>query len=220
GQLGGDDLLRADVLPGRPPAGAVSGGGAGRGGADLQPVGRWAHPRAAGALGRDAVLRYLLRRLGWVLLVLLGVLTITYALMSFIPGDVAIFYAGPHASAQVIAETRHELGLDQPKIVQYARYLWLAVHGDFGQSATLDEPVLTAILQRVPATGLLALGVIVLEIGLAIIFGTLAALDEDGPIDRMVTWLAAMGVSLPGFWIGIVLLYLIAFKLKLLPLGG
>ena len=91
------------------------------------------------------MLRYLLRRLGWVLLVLLGVLTITYSLMSFIPGDVAIFYAGPHASAHVIAETRHALGLDQPKIVQYARYLCLALHGDFGQSATLacliHEPV-------------------------------------------------------------------------------
>jgi len=166
------------------------------------------------------VLRYLMRRLGWVVLVLLGVLTITYALMSFIPGDVAIYYAGPHASAQVIAETRHALGLDQPKIVQYVRYLWLALHGDFGQSATLDEPVLTAILQRVPATALLAATVIVLEIGLALACGILAALDEDGPLDRAVTGLATLGVSLPGFWVGMVLLYLIAFKLNLLPLGG
>src|SRR5947208_3897084 len=116
---------------------------------------------------------YLVRRVGWVLLVLLGVLTITYALMSFIPGDVAIFYAGPHASAQVIAETRHELGLDQPKIVQYLRYLWLALHGDFGQSATLDEPVLTAILQRVPATARVAATVSVPEMPLAVACGML-----------------------------------------------
>jgi peptide/nickel transport system permease protein len=166
------------------------------------------------------MLGYLARRLVWLVVVLLGVLTITYALISAIPGDVAIFYAGPHASPQVLAETRHLLGLDQPKIVQFVRYLWRVLHGDFGQSATLDEPVLTAILQRLPATALLAGTVILIEMVTALIFGTLAALREDGIIDRAVAALAALGVSLPGFWVGIVLLYLLAFRLQIFPLGG
>ena len=166
------------------------------------------------------MLNYLARRVVGVLVVALGVMTITFILTSAIPGDVAIFYAGPHATAQVIAETRHTLGLDQPKIVQYFKYLWLALHGDFGHSATLDEPVLTALFSRVPATALLAATVIVIEIAMAIVMGTLAALYRDGPIDRLVAGLAALGVSLPGFWVGIMLLYLVAFRLNLLPLGG
>ncbi len=166
------------------------------------------------------MLAYLTRRLGWLLVVLLGVLTITFILTSAIPGDVAIFYAGPHASPQMLAETRHNLGLDRPKIVQYVTYVWQVLHGNFGQSATLDEPVLQAILQRVPATALLAAAVIVIEIIMAVLLGTLAALNRDGPIDRLVAALAALGVSLPGFWIGIMLLFVVAFKLSLLPLGG
>jgi peptide/nickel transport system permease protein len=166
------------------------------------------------------MLNYLLRRLGGVLVVALGVLTLTFALISAIPGDVAIFYAGPHATAQAIAETRHALGLDQPKIVQYVKYLWEVLHGNFGHSATLDEPVLTAVLQRVPASALLAAAVIAIELTMALVLGTLAAIDRDGPIDRAVAGLAALGVSLPGFWIGLMLLYLVAFRLNLLPLGG
>ncbi len=166
------------------------------------------------------MLAYLVRRLGWLIVVLLGVMVITFTLVSLIPGDVAIYYAGPHASSQVIAETRHSLGLDQPKIVQFFRYLWLTLHGDFGQSATLQEPVLSAIMSRVPATAQLAVAVIFLEMVIAFIFGTLASLYPGSLIDRAVAALAALGVSLPGFWIGIMLLYVVAFKWSWLPLGG
>src|SRR5579884_3819328 len=126
------------------------------------------------------MIRYLLQRLGGLVVVLLGVLTITFILTSAIPGDVAVFYAGPHASAQVLAETRHALGLDQPKIVQYVKYLWQVLHGNFGESATQDAPVLTVLLQHVPATALLAVTVIIIEIVMAIVLGTLAAVDRDG----------------------------------------
>src|SRR5215472_4643281 len=139
------------------------------------------------------MLNYLARRIGGTLVVALGVLTITFILTSAIPGDVALFYAGPHATAQSIAETRHALGLDQPKIVQYFKYLWQALHGNFGFSATQDEPVLTALLQRVPASALLAVTIIAIEVTMAIVLGTLAALDRDGPIDRAVAGLAALG---------------------------
>jgi len=163
---------------------------------------------------------YLAGRIGGLVVVLLGVMTITFILTSAIPGDVALFYAGPHATARVIAETRHTLGLDQPKIVQYLRYVWLVLHGDFGESATLNEPVLTALLQRLPATALLAGSVIAIEIVLALVLGTLASMNRDGPLDRLLAAFAALGVSLPGFWIGIMLLFVVAFKLNALPLGG
>ena len=163
---------------------------------------------------------YMTRRLVGLLVVLLGVLTITFFLVSLIPGDVAIFYAGPHASGQVIAETRHALGLDQPKYVQYFKYLWQTVQGNFGQSATLDEPVLTAIASRAPETIKLAVAVIFLEMLFMLIFGVLSSVYEDSIIDRITAGLAALGVSLPGFWVGIILLFVIAYKLGWLPLGG
>lgn len=104
--------------------------------------------------------------------------------------------------------------------MQYLRYVWLVLHGDFGESATLNEPVLTALLQRLPATALLAGSVIAIEIVLALVLGTLASMNRDGPLDRLLAAFAALGVSLPGFWIGIMLLFVVAFKLNALPLGG
>src|SRR5579883_2127905 len=103
---------------------------------------------------------YLLKRLIGVALVVLGVLTITFFLVSMIPSDVAIFYAGPHASGAEIAQMRHTLGLDQPKYIQYLKYLWETLHGNLGQSATLNEPVSTALVQRLPQTVLLAVAAI------------------------------------------------------------
>src|SRR5579862_7079679 len=137
-----------------------------------------------------------------------------------IPGDISAFYAGPHASGQVIQETRHALGLDQPKYIQYFRYLWQLMHANFGQWATLDEPVLTAILSRAPQTAMLAAAVIVLEMVFMLIFGILSSLYEESLIDRLTAVLAVLGVSLPGFWIGLMLLFIVAYKLNLLPLGG
>jgi peptide/nickel transport system permease protein len=166
------------------------------------------------------MMAYLLRRVLGVFIVGLGVLTITFFLVSMIPGDVAVFYAGPHATAQVIEQTRHALGLDQPKYIQYFRYIWQTLQGNFGQSATLDEPVLTAILQRLPQTAMLAGAVILLEMAVMLVFGILSSLYEGSPIDRLTAGLASLGVSMPGFWLGTVLLFVVAYKLSLLPLGG
>ncbi|MDB5056892.1 MAG: glutathione transporter permease GsiC, partial [Chloroflexi bacterium] len=166
------------------------------------------------------MLTFLLRRAMGVLVVGLGVLTITFFLVSMIPGDVAVFYAGPHASGQLIAETRHQLGLDQPAYIQYAKYLWQTLQGNLGQSATLDEPVLTAILQRLPQTAMLAVAVILVEMAVMLTFGVLSSIYEGGVIDRLTAGLAALGISLPGFWLGTMLLFWLGYKASLLPLGG
>src|SRR5271166_1747853 len=116
------------------------------------------------------MLSYMGRRLIGLVAVLLGVMVVTYTLVSLIPGDVAVYYAGPHASPQVLAETRHELGLDQPKIVQFVKYVGRTLQGDFGRSATLnDEPVLNAIFDRLPASATLAAAIIVIEMVIALI---------------------------------------------------
>jgi peptide/nickel transport system permease protein len=163
---------------------------------------------------------YLARRLVGLLVVLLGISIVTFILLSFVPGDLATYYGGQHATPQALAATRHTLGLDQPKIVQYFKYVWQTLHGDLGESATQDEPVLSAILSRLPASAMLAAAIILIEMILAVVLGSLASLHEGGIIDRMVAGMAALGVSLPGFWIGTMLLYLVAYRLGLLPLGG
>ena len=166
------------------------------------------------------MMTYLLRRVLGVLIVGLGVLTITFFLVSMIPGDVAVFYAGPHATGQVIEETRHALGLDQPKYIQYFNYLWQTLQGNFGQSATLDEPVLTAIVQRLPQTAHAG--------GRGDPAGDGRDADLRHPLLALRgrshrsahRGLAALGISMPGFWLGTVLLFVVAYKLSLLPLGG
>jgi peptide/nickel transport system permease protein len=166
------------------------------------------------------MLSYLLKRLAGVVVVALGVLTITFFLVSMIPSDVAVFYAGPHASGQEIANMRHVLGLDQPKYVQYVKYLWQTFQGNLGESATLDEPVSTALWQRLPQTAILAGAVILIEMVVMFIVGVLSSLYEESWFDRGAAGLAALGVSAPSFWLGTMLLFLIGYKLDLLPLGG
>jgi ABC-type dipeptide/oligopeptide/nickel transport system permease component len=166
------------------------------------------------------MIAFVVRRLGWTLVVLLGIMVLTFAMVSAIPGDLAVYYAGPHATPQILAETRHTLGLDRPKPVQFLNYLWLTLHGDFGHSATLGEPVTQALKEHIPYSALLAATVILFEMTIAFMFGTLAALKDRGPMDRSVAFLAALGVSLPGFWIGIMLIFFVGFKWGILPLGG
>jgi peptide/nickel transport system permease protein len=166
------------------------------------------------------MLAFLLKRLGGVLVVALGVLTITFFLVSMIPSDVAVFYAGPHASGQEIANMRHVLGLDQPKYIQYVKYLWQTLQGNLGQSATLDEPVSTALLQRLPQTAVLAGAVILIEMLVMLIVGVLSSLYEGSWLDRGAAGLAALGVAAPSFWVGTMLLFIVGYKLNLLPLGG
>src|ERR687887_634035 len=110
------------------------------------------------------MLRYLIRRLLWMLLVLAGVSIITYGLTYLMPGDPARRIAGVGASPDVVRSIRHQLGLDQPFWVQYARYVGNALHGNFGYSYVQNVPVLSAILERFPVTAQLAIGGIIVEL--------------------------------------------------------
>lgn len=166
------------------------------------------------------MVRYTLRRLFWAIFVLFGVSLITFALTYFMPGDPARRIAGIGASAQVVANIRHQLGLDQPFWVQYERYIGGVLHGNFGYSYVQNTPVLPTILSRFPVTAQLALGGVVVELLIGLPTGVIAAYRRGSVADRAATLFALLGLSAPPFWLGLVLLYYLAFKVGIFPIGG
>ena len=166
------------------------------------------------------MLRYLIRRLLWMLLVLLGVITITFALTFLMPGDPARRIAGNGASADTVLSIRHQLGLDQPFWAQYTRYLGNVLHGNFGYSYVQNVPVLPTILARFPVTAQLAVGGLIVELLIGLPTGIISAYRRGSWLDRAAMLFALGGVSAPPFWLGLVLLYYLAFTIALFPIGG
>jgi len=166
------------------------------------------------------MLRYLIRRLLWMLLVLLGVITITFALTFLMPGDPARRIAGNGASADTVLSIRHQLGLDQPFWTQYTRYLGNVLHGNFGYSYVQNVPVLPTILARFPVTAQLAVGGLIVELLIGLPTGVISAYRRGSWLDRAAMLFALGGVSAPPFWLGLVLLYYLAFTIALFPIGG
>lgn len=163
---------------------------------------------------------YLLRRLVHAVPVLFGISIITYLLVYFLPADPARMYAGPNASVETVASIRRQLGLDQPFYVQYGRYLGRILVGDFGFSYKLQMPVMDAIAARLPYTMLLTGAGVLVELLIGLPLGMLAALRPRSLIDRSAMLFTFFAVAAPPFWLGLLLLYFLAFKLPLFPLGG
>jgi len=163
---------------------------------------------------------YLLRRVLRALSTLLGTTLIVFLLVRVVPADPAVSIAGPKADPETLAAIRKDLGLDQPVIVQYARYLTALAHGDLGKSYVTGRRVVDVIAQRLPATALL--GVTSLAFGFLLGLGTgmFTAARRGGSWDLGVLLVTLVGLSLPTFWIGNVLLYVFAHRFHLLPLGG
>ncbi len=164
--------------------------------------------------------RFTISRLCWSLFDLLAILTITFTLSYLLPGDPARTIAGPHASIETIMHVRSQLGLDKPLYVQYGRYLDNIAHLNLGTSIEFGTPALQAIWARFPATLELALAGMVFVIIIGIPFGFLSALYRGRLLDRIIGMVSIASVSLPSFWVGIMLLFFAAFKWHLFPLGG
>jgi len=164
--------------------------------------------------------RYIARRLFWMVVVLAGVSLITYGLTYLMPGDPARRLAGPSATVEVVRNIRHQLGLDQPFWTQYSRYLGNVLRGDFGYSYVQNVPVLPTILDRFPVTAQLAVGGIFVELLVGLPTGIVSAYRRGRLADRTATLLSLVGLSAPPFWLGLILLYTLAFKLSLFPIGG
>ncbi len=163
-------------------------------------------------------MRYLLRRLVLIIPVLFGMSVIVFTIMHVIPGDpVQLMLEGTGASAEQKEAMRHALGLDLPLPVQYVNYMSKAIRGDLGQSIHFKQPVLELILERLPATIELTLASFILSTAIALPIGLLSALKRNTFIDYIVMTGATLGISLPTFWVGILLIMLVAVNLGWLP---
>lgn len=167
------------------------------------------------------MLRYLLRRIPQTLFVLWGVVTLAFFLTHVVPGDPARLIAGANAAPETVASIRREMGLDEPLLSQYWVYLRGLLHGDLGTSLALqDTPVSELILGALPVSALVALGAVLWEVLLGVPIGIIAALRPRSALDRVTTLGALLGLSAPPFWLGLLMLYYLAFKTSLFPLGG
>lgn len=166
------------------------------------------------------MLKYILRRLILSIPVLIGISIITFVLIYYLPADPARMYAGPNASVETVARIREQMGLNDPLWVQYFRYLSRALRGDLGFSYDLQMPVLQAILARFPYTLQLILGGIFVELAIGLPVGIISAVRQYSWWDRAGMVIALLGVSMPPFWLGLLLLFFLSFKIPIFPLGG
>ena len=164
--------------------------------------------------------KYIARRLLWMVVVLFFVSLITFLLTVAVPGDAAKSIAGPKATPEILMKVRHYYGLDKPIWTQYGLYLWHLVHGQMGDSYETQLPVVTSILQRFPATLMVAMFGIFFELLIGIPIGMTSALRQYGFRDRTFTVLSLLFLSMPAFFLGMILMYLFAFKWPIFPLGG
>lgn len=166
------------------------------------------------------MIRYIGGRLGWAVLVVFAITIITFGVAFLSPVDPARLYAGLRATHAQYEIARQQLGLNHPIAVQYWFYLERIVHGNLGTSYSTGEPVLHLVLSRLPATLELAAAGLLVEVLIGLPLGVLAALKWQGPADRIVLTGSLLGVVVPQFVLGFVLLYLFAYKIPLFPLGA
>ncbi|MDQ6884818.1 MAG: ABC transporter permease [Candidatus Dormibacteraeota bacterium] len=163
---------------------------------------------------------FILRRLGWMVVVLFGVAVVTFVIAFLVPGDPARLYAGTNASPATVKIIHHQLGLDRPLLIQFGDYLWRVLHLDFGFSYRYSAPVLPAILQRFPATAELAIAGVFVELAVGLPIGILAAVRPGSLWDRITMVFTFVMLAAPPFWLGLLFLIVFASMIPVLPPGG
>jgi peptide/nickel transport system permease protein len=163
--------------------------------------------------------RYVLSRLGQTALVVFLSLTVVFGLVR-LSGDPVLLFMPTDIQAKDVEEFRQRLGFNDPLAVQYARFLGGAARGDFGQSLRYKQDALGLVLDRLPATLLLAGTAVALTLVVAIPLGVVSAVRRDTLIDHAATLATVLGQSVPGFWLGLMLIYVFAVQLRWLPTGG
>jgi ABC-type dipeptide/oligopeptide/nickel transport system permease component len=159
----------------------------------------------------------ILRRFVTVIPTLIGVIIVTFLLTRVLPGDPAVYFAGPAATPESIADIRKSLGLDQPLPVQFLRYVDDLAHGNLGNSLATGQPVVTELVSRLPASAELTLFGLIISVLIAIPLGILAAVKQGSWIDHTCRVVATAGVSLPVFFTGLLLVYVFYFLLGWAP---
>jgi len=163
---------------------------------------------------------YILGRLAALVPVLFGLSVIVFLIMALIPGDPATAILGPYATPENVARLRQDLGLDHSLPVRYATWLGNVLAGDFGRSSSLNRPVLDEVTERFAATLVLAGAALVLASVLGLLAGILSAVRQFGLADKLVTLAVLVGISMPTFWLGLLLILVFAVRWRLLPVSG
>lgn len=148
------------------------------------------------------------------------VVTLTFVLTRMIPGDPARAVLGPQASVEDVAKMRETMGLDQPLAAQYKDYILSAAKGDFGMSYSYNQPVLTLIINRIPNTLLIALPAVFIALIAGLLIGVTSAVHQGTLFDYIFMVVALIGVSMPIFWLGLMLVLVFSVNLGWLPVLG
>jgi peptide/nickel transport system permease protein len=163
---------------------------------------------------------YILKRLLAAIPVLLGISVIVFAIMALIPGDPALAILGAYATPENVAALNRQLGLDRPLPEQYLVWLGNILQGDLGRSFSLNRPVLDEVLDRFSATLVLAGTALVLCTVLGVAAGAVSAARQYGWADRVITLVVLVGISVPSFFLGMMMILLFAVQLRWLPVSG
>ncbi len=167
-----------------------------------------------------SMVTYIVRRLLWLLFVVFGVMTLVFFISRVIPADPVAAMLGGHAPADVIEEMRAKWGLDKPIIEQYLAYVWQLLHGDFGVSMASGRHVLQDLVEYFPATFELAtVGALISVVG-GILLGVVSAVRRGKLADHVARIVALTGISMPVFWLALLMMLLFYFVLGWLPGGG
>jgi len=163
---------------------------------------------------------YIIRKLLYSILVLIGVITVTFSLMYVIPGDPARLMLGQRADIASIDAVRKQLGLDDPLYVQYGRFMVKAVQGDLGRSYSSNRDVLTTIVETFPATAILAVSALILSSIIGILIGVISSVRPYTFADNFSMLVALFGISFPPFALGLIMALVFGAWLKWFPISG
>lgn len=163
---------------------------------------------------------YILQRVLLAILVIWGVTFIVYMIVHIVPGDPARVILGAYASNEAVAAIRERLGLNDPFLQQYGSWLFAALRGDLGSSLITSQPVAPQLLQRLGPTIELSFASLVVGLGIAFPVGILSAVKPGSKLDLVASFLSQIGVSVPSFWMGILLILLFSLTLGWLPPSG
>lgn len=164
--------------------------------------------------------RYILKRILWMIPILLTVAILVFTLMYFVPGDTAQIVLGSSATPEQLEQYREIHGLNAPYIVRLGSYLGSILHGDFGMSYIYSTSVTADLLARLPRTFIIALGTVIIGVIVGVPFGIWAAIKQDTIADRLILVTSLIGASMPSFWLGLMLVILFTLKLHVLPAFG
>ncbi|MFF0829154.1 nickel ABC transporter permease [Brevibacillus sp. NPDC003359] len=171
-------------------------------------------------LGEDLMKQYIVKRLLSGIIVLFGLSVFTFLLIHLIPGDPVRIMLGQRATVEQIATLREELGLNKPLVAQYFDYASGVLKGDLGTSLKTGRPVSSEIADRFPATAKMAVASLVVAVVIGIGLGVLAAKYKDTPIDGAIMTFSTFGMSIPGFWLGLLVILVFSVHLGWFPIAG